>query len=334
MLIDYQKICEDIFQNLTPRKRQILEKRFGVTGENPSTLQAIGDELDITRERVRQIENDAFNMIRETQKAQLEKPFQRFFDYFEEYGGLREETKLLEELGEGKFQNHVLLLLNLGNDFNKLKETNNFFPFWTPEINNIKKAQDVIENIIKEFKKSEALMEIEEVGQKITFNLQVPILVSYIDISKFVFQSPSGYYGLVEWPEINPRGIKDEAYLVLKNENKPIHFVKIAQLISDLPFVSKNILPESVHNELIRNDRFVLIGRGIYALKEWGYESGTVKDIIKKVLKKSKKALNSKEIIKKVLEQRQVKESTILLNLQDKKFFQKDKKGKYNLFKK
>jgi hypothetical protein len=265
MLIDYQKICEDIFQNLTPRKRQILEKRFGVTGENPSTLQAIGDELDITRERVRQIENDAFNMIRETQKAQLEKPFQRFFDYFEEYGGLREETKLLEELGEGKFQNHVLLLLNLGNDFNKLKETNNFFPFWTPEINNIKKAQDVIENIIKEFKKSEALMEIEEVGQKITFNLQVPILVSYIDISKFVFQSPSGYYGLVEWPEINPRGIKDEAYLVLKNENKPIHFVKIAQLISDLPFVSKNILPESVHNELIRNDRFVLIGRGIYA---------------------------------------------------------------------
>ena len=122
--------------------------------------------------------------------------------------------------------------------------------------------------------------------------------------------------------------------MVLKRENKPLHFTEIAELIGKLPSVQRKILPESVHNELIRNNRFVLVGRGIYALTEWGYEPGTVKDIIKDILKKSKKALSREEIVKKVLEQREVKESTVVLNLQDKKLFKKDSKGRYSLLKK
>jgi len=122
--------------------------------------------------------------------------------------------------------------------------------------------------------------------------------------------------------------------LVLKREGKPMHFTEIAKLIGKLPSVSRDILPESVHNEVIRNNRFVLVGRGIYALKKWGYESGTVKEIIVNILKKSKKSLSKEEVIEKVLEQRQVKESTVALNLQNKKLFEKDKKGKYSLLKK
>jgi DNA-directed RNA polymerase delta subunit len=334
MMIDYPKICEDIFQELSSRKREVLEKRFGLTTDEAFTLQAIGNDIGITRERVRQIENDAFEQLRETQKAKLEKAFQYFLDYFEKQGGLREESRLLEDLGKDKFRNHVLLLLNLGDDFSKFRETEEFYSFWTNQSDSLKQAKSVINNIVKEFKQSEAPMEIDEVGEKIASNLKTPILVSYIDISKVIFQSPFGSYGLVQWPEINPRGLKDQAYLVLKRENRPLHFTEIAKLISKLPSVSRDILPESVHNEVIRNDRFVLVGRGIYALKKWGYESGTVKEIIFNILKKSKKSLSKKELIKKVLEQRQVKESTIALNLQDKKVFEKDKKGKYSLLKK
>jgi len=334
MMIDYPKVCEDIFQELSSRKREVLEKRFGLTTDEAFTLQAIGNNIGITRERVRQIENDAFEQLRETQKDKLEKVFQYFLDYFKEQGGLREESRLLEDLGKDKFQNHVLLLLNLGDDFSKFRETEEFYSFWTNQSDSLKQAKSVINNIVKEFKQSNSPMEIDEVGERIAFNLKTPILVSYIDISKIIFQSPFGNYGLVQWPEINPRGLKDQAYLVLKRENKPLHFTEIAKLIGKLPSVSRDILPESVHNEVIRNDRFVLVGRGIYALKKWGYESGTVKEIIVNILKNSKKPLSKKELIKKVLEQRQVKESTIALNLQDKKVFEKDKKGKYSLLKK
>jgi DNA-directed RNA polymerase delta subunit len=225
------------------------------------------------------------------------------------------------------------LFLALGENFYKFKETDDFYSFWTVRPDYFKQAKEVVDNIIQEFEKTKSPLEIKEIGERIAYDLSSPVIVSYVEISKSVFQSPFGLYGLSQWPEVNPRGLKDKAYLVLKTRNAPLHFTQIAELIGKLPMVSKKVLPESVHNELIRNNRFVLVGRGIYALTEWGYEPGTVKEIIANVLKKSKKPLSKKEIVKKVFEQRQVKENTILLNLQDEELFEKDKKGKYSLAK-
>jgi hypothetical protein len=88
---------------------------------------------------------------------------------------------------------------------------------------------------------------------------------------------------------------------------------------------------QTVHNELIKDARFVLVGRGVYALKEWGYEPGTVKDVISQVLKKAKQPLSQDEVLKRVLSQRLVKESTILLNLGNKKCFLKSENGRYSV---
>jgi hypothetical protein len=66
-------------------------------------------------------------------------------------------------------------------------------------------------------------------------------------------------------------------------------------------------------------------------LKEWGYTPGIVKEVISKTLKESAKPLSKKEIIGKVLLQRQVKRNTILLNLQDKNYFLKDSKDRYTI---
>ncbi len=331
MVINYEKVIDDIFRDLAPRKREVLERRFGLATNDPLTLQAIGNQLQITRERVRQLENDAFGLIRETQKAKLQKPFQYFSDYFQGYGGVRSEIKLLDDLGQDKFRNHVLLLLNLGEDFHKFKETDDFYPFWTTDPKKIQEMKALLNILLKEFKGIASPLPIEEMGKKTSLEIKIPVLVSYIDISKYVFESPFGLYGLADWPEIRPRVLKDQAYLVLKRENKPLHFTEIADLIGKLPSVARKILPESVHNELIRNEKFVLIGRGMYALKEWGYEPGTVKDILVKILKQNKKGLNRDEVLKKVLEQRKVKASTVFLGLQDKSVFKKDKQGKYIL---
>jgi RNA polymerase primary sigma factor len=55
---------EQALGRLEPRLRAVLERRFGLAGENPQTLEHIGKELGITRERVRQLETRALKQLR------------------------------------------------------------------------------------------------------------------------------------------------------------------------------------------------------------------------------------------------------------------------------
>ena len=112
---------------------------------------------------------------------------------------------------------------------------------------------------------------------------------------------------------------------VFKKKNNPLHFREVAE------FIGPKALSQTVHNELIRDPRFVLVGRGTYALRDWGYEQGVVKDVIKNILKEAKNPLTKEEVLEKVLQQRMVKENTILLNLQNKRYFKKNSEGKYHL---
>jgi len=75
----------------------------------------------------------------------------------------------------------------------------------------------------------------------------------------------------------------------------------------------------------------VLIGRGIYALRDWGYKPGRVVDVIKEILKKATRPLTQEEIIKRVKEQRFAQENTIILNLHNKKYFKKLPDKRYTL---
>ena len=172
-------------------------------------------------------------------------------------------------------------------------------------------------NTINEFSNK-----LREIGKPLSLK-ETGIFVSYLEVSKKILQNSNGLYGLKDWPEINPRGVKDKAYLVFKKLGKPLHFNEVAKLI-------EGALSQTVHNELIKDPRFILVGRGIYALKEWGYTPGQVKDVIFKILKEDG-PLTQSEILERVLKQRLVKESTILLNLNNKKHFLRDTQGRYQI---
>jgi DNA-directed RNA polymerase delta subunit len=131
-------------------------------------------------------------------------------------------------------------------------------------------------------------------------------------------------WGFSFWPEINPKNVRDKAYNVFKKSQKPLHFREVASLVG-------NALAQTVHNELIKDPRFVLVGRGLYALREWGFEPGTVREVILKILKEKNRPMNQKEILAEVLKRRWVKKNTVLCNLQNKKYFKKTKEGKYIL---
>jgi hypothetical protein len=130
---------------------------------------------------------------------------------------------------------------------------------------------------------------------------------------------------------VNPKNIRDKIYVILHDNKKPMHFNEISEAIKKSNLRRKDVTTQAIHNELIKDSRFVLIGRGIYALKEWGYKKGTVADVIAEVLRKEGGPLHRDEIVRRVLKSRQVKETTILLNLQGKPQFKRVAKATYTL---
>jgi len=328
MNFNYQKICKDLTKGLDSRTADIIERRFGLKGKR-ETLEAIGSSYDITRERVRQIEAEGFSKIR-PKLLDNKSVFEHFHKSLVNFGKLNKEQSLLEYLGGEKFQNHVFFLLTNADGFDRAAESDKFYSFWTVDKKAVNEAQKVIKSTIERFKKEKQVLSLDDLLKK--QSLKKDVFVSYIEISKDIQKSPEGKFGLTNWLEINPKGIKDKAYLVLNKEEAPLHFAEVASRIEKLPYPGHNkIHTATVHNELIKDSRFILVGRGLYALKEWGYESGVVRDVITKTLKDSKKPLKKEEILKKVLAQRFVKENTVVLNLQNKSYFLRDNKGRYTI---
>lgn len=59
-----QKSLEKWLNGLTPKQKAVLEKRFGLNGEEPLTLDQTGNEIGLTRERVRQLQTEALKVLR------------------------------------------------------------------------------------------------------------------------------------------------------------------------------------------------------------------------------------------------------------------------------
>lgn len=311
---NYKLVCHSkLLKDLPDRQQEVIIRRFGLRGQR-ETLESIGHDLGITRERVRQIEEDALEDLRGKMNTPVCRNVSHYLsDYLNKNSGLKKESVLLEDLGGSKFKNHVFFLLTLAEPFVRFSENRDFHTLWATSHQPLKKATTLLDSFVSELKK-----------EKKPSALPVGLPVSFIEISKKVLRSQEGLYGLPDWPEINPRGVRDKAYLLFKKEGKPLHFTEVASLV-------KHAVPQTVHNELIKDHRFVLVGRGLYALQEWGYQSGSVREVIARALQESKEPLAKEEVLEKVLEQRQVQPSTIFLNLQNKKLFIKNSEGKYTI---
>ena len=337
MKYNYQTICNNLIKGLPSRIKDVIEQRFGLKAEERKTLEEIGQIYGITRERVRQIEEAGFAKL----KPKLEE-HQDVLNYFREQirlaGSVRKEDVLLGSLGGPKSQNQVFFLLNLGGNFKKFYQTKDFYSLWTIDENSVSFTKDAVDFIIKKFAEVKKPLTFEEIKKEVNSHFEKHLtseaLQSLLEISKQIKVGGDGRYGLKDWSEINPRGVKDKSYLILKREKRPLHFTEVTKLINNSEFgkiLREKALTQTVHNELIKDPRFVLVGRGLYALGEWGYQPGQVKDVILNILKNSNKPLTREEILDKVSKQRIVKANTVFLNLNNKKYFFKQPDGKYQV---
>ncbi|MBI2610055.1 hypothetical protein HYW53_02660 [Candidatus Giovannonibacteria bacterium] len=337
--INIQKISEDLLQTLPKRAREVLESRFGIgKAKERKTLEAIGSSYGITRERVRQIESYALNKLRlhEVMKEN-QSVFQELKNELEKHGGIAEEENFLATLAKDpREKNHVRFLLTLSGDFMRLKEDDEFNHRWTTSRELAEAAHGTLRSLHSHLEEKQEPVSEKEIKEKISeigrsalgHDLQEPAITSWLSLSKKLGRNKLGEWGLSESSHISPRGVRDSAYLVMRHHGSPLHFSEVAAAIRKN--LGEKAHVQTVHNELIKDDRFVLVGRGLYALKEWGYKPGIVRDVIKNILVSSGPLAKDK-LIERVLKERYVKPSTIKINLQQKKYFRVLEDGRYTV---
>ena len=326
--LNLTEIIEDIFMVLSEKEREVVVQRFSLDNKERRTLESIGRTFNVTRERIRQIEKIALGKLKRTVNSSKLRFIHEVADaILREHGGLLLEEELIRKILNmiektiDIDQHIVRLSLTICPNITYLEKNNLYRLSWhlTSIPSNV--IQDLLEhtqtilNGKKEVLDEETLIkELKNSKHANGHDLSEQFFASLLKIDERVKRLEEGY-GLMVWRHINPKSIRDKALIVLRVENKPLHLVEIAKKITDAKFDMKRVTIQAVHNELIRYPQFVLVGRGLYALKEWGFEDGTVTDIIELLLQK-KSPLSKQDIIKGVLKQRRVKKGTISLNLQ------------------
>jgi len=304
-------------------------------GHQKQTLEKIGKHFNVTRERIRQIESIALGKLRRTVRTtKLDEVNQLAKSLLQEHGGLMREDELISLVltriaGSTEMDGAVLRLsFSIDVEMTQGIRSNTFVPFWRLESLAMDDIVKIVGSMIKILKKRKNCMQEDEIVsavQKLNlFEGRVPsnaLIHSCLTIDERLRKITEGW-GLTEWRFVRPRSIRDKVEIILKKTGEPLHFMEIANRIREAKFDHKNVTVQAVHNELIRYPQFVLVGRGLYALKEWGYEPGTVADVIERILKE-KGALSKKEIIIEVAKQRTVKVGTISLNLQKMPYFKR-----------
>jgi len=333
---DIQKIISSLIKEVAPRNREIISRRFGLKNGKKSTLESIGQGYNITRERVRQIEEFTLKQL-----SKLVKENTDVADYviwvknlIDSKGGVMKEKDLFEAFSDEKSDSLVnaslAFVLSVDGSMIRFPENDGFYAFWSSDAQKSDFFKSEVAALVKALEKNGSVVSSDELNV-FAKNNSIANVETCLSVSKLIGHNIFGQMGLISWPEVKPRGVRDRAYLMLKRANSPKHFGEIARIINDAGFSDKRTNIQTVHNELIKDPRFVLVGRGMYALSEWGYSAGTVKDVLVDILKKSQKPMPKASLVAKVMDARIVKENTILLNLHDSKTFSKKKDGSYSL---
>jgi hypothetical protein len=316
------------------REKEIISRRFGLY-DRKETLEQIGELLGITRERVRQLEKAILirlKMTAEDGQEDITRVEKEFIKHLSEMGRVAKIKELSERIKPGadaRDNAHVAFVSELAPNLSLVDENDNYHQsVGLKEHHDSDKIKKHVDKVVSAIKTHGEPLTIDQLHENLDF--EHPSHVQALASTSKQVANLKDKWGLTKWPTVNPKNIRDKIYAILSDNGKPMHFSKVSEAIRQSDFKRRDVTQQAIHNELIKDDRFVLIGRGIYALKEWGYSSGTVADIITDILKKEG-PLHRDEIVRKVLKKRQVKETTILLNLQGKSRFKRVARATYGL---
>ena len=331
-----KKITKKITSHLPDRASDVIRNRFGLTTDGKKkTLEEIGKRYNITRERVRQVEDAALNSIKKSEAYKREQAvFDELKNLIKRLGAIIAEHELLPFISKDKAtQNHVHFLLVLGDLFKKHREDEHFHARWSVDDEVADQVHSSLKKLYSSLNDEDLVPETEMIKKFLEHLKDVSeeykdkeIAKRWLSMSKTIAKNPLGEWGKASSPNIRTRGVKDYAFLVMRRHGSPMHFKEVADAITKT--FNKKTHYATCHNELIKDPRFVLVGRGMYALAEWGYKAGTAREVIRDILKREG-PLGKDEVVAKVNKERYFKKNTILVNLVNPKYFKKNKGGLY-----
>lgn len=332
-----KQVTKRLTSHLHDRASDVIMSRFGLNSDTErKTLEEIGKKYNITRERVRQIEESALSMIK---KSDAYKNEQVFFDELKQLisslGGIVSEHDLLPHISKDEVtQNHIHFYLVLGDAFRKHREDDHFKTRWSVDDEIAEKVHASLKKLYTSLDDEDLIPETEMIKKFLDHLKDVSdeykndeIAKRWLSISKRVSKNPLGEWGKASSQNVRTRGVKDYAYLVMRRHGSPMHFREVTDAISKT--FGRKTHYATTHNELIKDPRFVLVGRGLYALSEWGYKTGIARDVIRDILKKEG-PMSKEDVVDKVMKERYFKKNTILVNLVNPKYFKKNKNGLYS----
>lgn len=336
-LFSFSQSLRDFSEVLSPRTKEIVSSRFGLSGGKAKTLEEIGKEYGITRERVRQILASAFSLVKQRRdNPSYVAAASHIESILVEHSGILPSDELFALLsgGDRKERGAIRFFLECLKTVKEEDETRNRpsvfvvsgFPFSEWE-----KTFAVAEAVLRG---AGATLDADELygrSEKRGLPVDRKTFFDYLAASSAIRKNAFGRFGFSDSSEVQPRGTREKAYLVLKMHGSPLHFKDIAARIDEIGLQKKGrkTHPQTVHNELIKDRKFVLVGRGLYALSEWGYSRGTVREVLDEILSSSVAPMSRERILEEVLRVRQVKRSTIVINLNA--FFEKVGKNEYTV---
>ena len=319
------------------REKEIISRRFGLNGSK-ETLEQIGEMLSITRERVRQLEKAILIRLQisaeENQIPELAAAEKILIRNLTEMGRVAKLSDLADKVygksATASDKTGIYFIATFAKNLTVIEENDKYnAAIGIAEYGDASSIKNKVDEIVKIIRDNKSPMALDELDNKL--NYEHPDHIRAIASISKLLATLNGVWGLTKWPSVNPKNIRDKIFVILETKKEPMHFSDIAREIKESNFRRKNVTVQAIHNELIKDSRFILIGRGIYALSSWGYKKGTIADIIKSILEKSDKPMTREEIVKQVLKVRKVKETTILLNLQNKAQFKKVDRNLYTL---
>ncbi len=331
-----KQITKRITSHLPERASDVIMNRFGLTADGKrKTLEEIGKKYGITRERVRQVEESALNLIKKSGAYKAEQAvFDEIKQLIHSLGAIVAEHELLPHISKDKgTQNHIHFYLTLGDFFKKHREDDHFHARWSVDDSVAQKVHDSLRKLYTTLNDEDLVPETEMI-QKFLDNMKdvaeqyrnEEIAKRWLSMSKTIGKNALGEWGKASSPNIRTRGVKDYAFLVMRKHGSPMHFREVADAITKT--FHRKTHYATCHNELIKDSRFVLVGRGMYALSEWGYKAGIAREVIRDILRKEG-PLSKDAIVEMVMKERYFKKNTILVNLVNPKYFKKNKSGLY-----
>ena len=326
--------AKKMLQVLRDRDQYVLENRFGLKTGKKKTLDSIGKEFSVTRERVRQIENAALDSLRKSNTVKNSGVFNELREIIHGLGGVVPESHLMSVVADNKIdQNHINLYLVLGDEFHLQRETDDFNTHWYIDKDIRNSVYGALRILHKEMTDNDLLSERDMVLKFLDRldgiedrRVDNYIAKLFLALSKKIGVNKLGEWGRANSPNIHARGVRDLAHLAMRKNGSPMHFTEIANVIYKM--FGKKANPLTVHNEVIKDDRFVLVGRGLYGLCEWGYRPGVLREVITSLIQENG-PMSAEQVLAAVRKERHLKDATILATLKNKKYFKRDESSLY-----